>query len=121
MASIFFTPRSRTNEKGKAVVLLRITHDYTRKFISLDLKINPDYWSKGRQRVTSSHVAHTDINSRLAEIDQDVQEVVSRLEASAASLTATWLKEEIEKKIKGEGSTGPDGFIDFCDRKLTAY
>ena len=121
MASVSFVPRSRTNSQGKAVVLVRITHNYDRKFLSLDLRVDPDYWSKKRQRVTSSHVAHTKINSRLAEIEKQVQEVVSRLEASPSSLTAGWLKDEIVKEIKGEGSEGPEGFIDFAERKLKVY
>jgi hypothetical protein len=121
MASVSFVSRSRTNDQGKAVVMVRVTHDYARKFFSLDLKVNPDYWSKKRQRVTASHVAHTKINSRLADIEKQIQEVVSRMEAASASLTAEWLKDEIEKEIKDNESEGPDGFIDFAERKLENY
>lgn len=121
MASVSFRPHSRTNGQGKAVVLVRITHNYTRKYVHLDLKVNSDYWSTKRQRVTSSHVAHTEINSRLADIEKQIQEVISRMEANAAELTAGWLRDEIEKAIKGDGSKDLSGFIEFAERKLKNY
>lgn len=121
MAKISFVPHNRTNSNGMSVLMIRCTHDYERKFISLDIKINPKYWNQDQQRVTSSHVSHARINTRLAEMETKTQEVISLVETSPSITTAEWMKEEMTNKLGDAESGGPDAFMEFAFKRLENY
>jgi integrase len=107
----------RAGEDGYAPVELRIAHRGTRKFVSTDLRVNPDKWRNGE--VTRSHLRAEEINARLRELESTAQEALSSLRTSGAKVTAPRVKTRIEDALDPEPAPEERiGFADFCEEQI---
>jgi len=106
MASIKLILRQNKLDKaGEAPIYIRVIKDRKTKFISLGLKLNPNEWDEGKQKVKKNHKSSTRLNAFLSQKIADAEGEVADLERKNISTSAKRLKEA----IKGKPS------IDFFD------
>lgn len=106
MASIKLILRQNKLDKaGEAPLYIRVIKDRKTKFISLGVKLNPNEWDEGRQKVKKNHKSSSRLNAYLSQKIADAEGEVADLERKNISTSAKRLKEA----IKGKPS------IDFFD------
>lgn len=101
-------------------IRLRISHEGTRRFLSLDMQVPAKHWSDSTSRVTASHPESQALNRRLTTVEQTARSALSRLQSRPEPITASWMRDEIEEAL-GESEDGPDGFVAFCWQELEGY
>jgi len=118
MAAISFRCReARTDPRGEAPIDLRISHQGERKFISTNLRVDPEKWRDGE--VTRSHHQASEINAALRRLESTAQKALTKLRTSNVQITAARVKTAVEEALNPEP---PDdervGFADFCKERI---
>lgn len=99
MASIkLILKKSKVDKSGKAPLYLRVIKDRKTKFISLSLKLEPNEWDEGKQKVKKNHSNSTRLNSYISQKVADAQGQIADLETKNQSTSARKLKEAIKGK-----------------------
>jgi integrase len=116
MASLSFRCRDdRVGDDGLAPVDLRISSDGTRRFISTDIRVNPDKWREGS--VTRSHRQAAEINAGLRRIESTAQEALTSLQTSSVRVSADQIKSAIDEALDPEPEEST-GFAEFCEERI---
>ncbi|MFB6271889.1 MAG: tyrosine-type recombinase/integrase [Salinibacter sp.] len=116
MATLSFRCREdRTNDDGLAPVDLRISHKSERRFLSTEIRVDPDKWRDGS--VTRSHRQAAEINAGLRRIESTAQDALTSLQTSGARVTAERIKEAVQEALDPE-SDERVGFADFCEDRI---
>lgn len=122
MATVSLVVRdSRIDARGRAPVRLRIAHQDTRRFLSLDVEVLASKWNGDRQRVTRSHPDADEINSHLAEVESTAHSALSELKRADYLLTAQRVKESIQSELQASGDGGPGDFLSFVEEVVEGY
>lgn len=96
---------------------VRLSHRGKRRFITTDLRVDPDKWRD--DEVTRSHRKSATINAALREKESTLQNVVVDLQASRKTTTADRFKEAAIGALNGESdSEDPPGFAQFCEDRI---
>jgi len=99
MASVKITLRKNKLDKaGEAPLYIRVIKDRKTKFISLGLKLAPNEWDEGKQKVKKNHKSSTRLNAFISQKIADAQGEVADLERKSTPTSAKRLKEAIKGK-----------------------
>ena len=106
MASLSFRCRERrADDDGLAPVDLRISHQGKRRYVSTDIRVDPDKWRDGK--VTRSHDQAPEINAGLKRIDSAAQEALTSLQTRSVQLTADRIKDAVKDARPPPGPVRP--------------
>ncbi len=99
MASIkLILKKDKIDKSGKAPLYLRVIKDRKTKFISLSLKLEPNEWDEGKQKVKKNHSNSTRLNKYITQKVADAQGQIADAETKNQSASARKLKEAIKGK-----------------------
>ena len=71
---LFLIARSRINSSGKCSIRCRVTYEQKRYEFSTGIFINPNFWSASRQKANPQDTEHTQINTQLSLIKQELDQ-----------------------------------------------
>ena len=98
MKTLFLFIKQKTNKAGLTPIMCRITYEKSRKQFSTGLFINPDYWSKEKQKVLDKADNAEYINKQLSLIKQKLGQAFLMLQIQQKSFDV----DDIYKLYKGE-------------------
>lgn len=105
------------NDNGNAPVEIRLSHKGTRRFITTDLRVEPDKWRD--DEVTRSHAKSATINAALRQKESTLQDVVVQLQASRRTTTADRFKNAAVEALSDDSEPeDPAGFAQFCEDRI---
>jgi hypothetical protein len=126
MAALSLAVRhNRTDEQGRAPVRLRISHRGTRRFIPLDVRVDPRRWNGGREVVQRSHPEAPHINQYLQNVKAKAQAALTRLKTRGEIITAQRVREAVDAALRPAEERGEqneqNNFLKFFKREVEAY
>ncbi|SDL83825.1 Site-specific recombinase XerD [Salinimicrobium catena] len=98
MKTLFLIKKQKVNKAGLTPVMCRITYEKSRKQFSTGLFINPDYWSKEKQKVIESTENSEYINTQLSLIKQKLGQAFLLLQIQQKNFDV----EDVLKSYNGE-------------------
>lgn len=98
LSILFLLRRNKINVKGVCPIECRITLDKKRKPFSSGLFINPNFWNASKQKAIPRDTEHTQINTQLSMIKQELNQAFLLLQIQAKDFNV----DDIYSQYKGE-------------------
>ncbi|MFO7718813.1 MAG: Arm DNA-binding domain-containing protein [Gillisia sp.] len=85
MNILFLIQNSKLNKRGTTPIRFRITIDKSRKEFSTGIFVNPEYWSKEKQKVFDPGENSETVNSQISLIKQKLSRAFLMLQIQGVS------------------------------------
>lgn len=92
--------KSKTLSNGEHPLMLRVTKDGKRSYLSIEKSLLPKYWDAKEKKVTSKHPNYELINSIISKKIAEYEEVRLSLKNEKKDFTSTSLIRRVEKPLK---------------------
>ncbi len=108
---IFFLREERPDRRGQCPVILKITHNRKRKYVSTGIRIDPKHWNADRQEVRRGNSTHNKLNHELERIREDAMAAYRELNRNRQA-SADAIKKRIEYSSKDNFFTLAKEYLD---------
>ena len=86
---------SKVNEKGEMPLYIRIIKGRKAKFISIGIKLHPNFWNQEKLRVKSQYPNSGRVNAYIAKKVADAEITALDMETKSKSVTSRKIKDAI--------------------------
>ena len=112
MASVtLMLKENKVNEKGEMPLYIRIIKGRKAKFVSVGVKVHPDFWNKEKLRVKGQFPNSARVNAYIAKKVSEAEDIALTLETKEKSVSSKKIKEAIMGKA-------PTSFIRFGEQYI---
>jgi len=110
---IFYIRKERKDARGTCPVYLKITHNRKRKYINTGIRLNPNHWDEGNEKIKRGYGSKSEVhkaNKRLATMRREAEDAYWQLDEEKKA-SADAIKKRLEYASK-------DNFFDLADDYL---
>ena len=109
-----YNRKNNFNKKGLAVIELRLTYNRKIKYISTKIKILPEQWDSGKERIKKKHPNSIFLNQILTNTLWSLEGYEYDLIKKNETITLEKLRDFVNNSKKGDQNNFPD----WCDISL---
>lgn len=111
--------KSKILKNNESPLMLRVTKDRKRKYVSLGISLDPSYWDFSKQQPKPDCPNREYIEMIIADKTKEYSAKIIELKSKNQEFTATTLVEKVNVNTRVGHKTVGDVFLDFIDRLKT--